>query len=210
MLPISVKIFASHPVAVAQYRRVLAPERDIHVALKEKCFDVGVFDGELSCLEGTLTLARIGCPSMQPLLLSPSIGENESIRWMLRGVRGMVFYDRYEKELPHAVRNLARGQFHFAPRVISRWKVMDIRMRTTAFRLPLTHRELQIAALLSRRLSNKEIGSILRLTERTVKFHVGNILSKLCLGSRYELSDISPSAYSVLSPARLELPGLRA
>ena len=42
--------------------------------------------------------------------------------------------------------------------------------------------------LLLRRLSNKEIGSILHISERTVKFHVGNILTKLQVTSRRELS----------------------
>lgn len=35
--------------------------------------------------------------------------------------------------------------------------------------------------------TNKEIASILAMTERTVKFHVSNILSKLGLGRRTEL-----------------------
>jgi DNA-binding CsgD family transcriptional regulator len=51
----------------------------------------------------------------------------------------------------------------------------------------LTDREHEVLHLLERRLSNKEIASILRITERTVKFHVGNILDKLNLRSRQQV-----------------------
>jgi DNA-binding CsgD family transcriptional regulator len=54
--------------------------------------------------------------------------------------------------------------------------------------IPLTDRERQVMELLLRRMSNREIGTILRISERTVKFHVGNILTKLQVTSRRELS----------------------
>jgi two-component system response regulator DevR len=51
----------------------------------------------------------------------------------------------------------------------------------------LTAREGQVLQLLMRRLTNKEISSA-RISERTVKFHVSNILSKLQLDDRRSLS----------------------
>ena len=191
MFLIVVQIFASHPVAAARYGQLLGVERDFQLATKEKCIDVGLFDGELPCLEATLTMARLAYPSMRPLLLSYPCGEDECLRWMFRGVRGLVDYDHYERELPVAVRQLAQGQLHFPAPVISRWNQLDSRISATAQGAPLTRRELEVTGLLSRRLSNKQIGAALGLTERTVKFHVGNILTKLGLGSRYELYAIS-------------------
>jgi DNA-binding CsgD family transcriptional regulator len=47
----------------------------------------------------------------------------------------------------------------------------------------LTAREGQVLQLLMRRLTNTEISSALAISERTVKFHVSNILSKLQLPS---------------------------
>jgi DNA-binding NarL/FixJ family response regulator len=44
---------------------------------------------------------------------------------------------------------------------------------------PLTPRELEVLQLLAEGLSNKEIGSRLRISESTAKFHVNAILSKL-------------------------------
>jgi DNA-binding CsgD family transcriptional regulator len=55
--------------------------------------------------------------------------------------------------------------------------------------LPLTPRELEVMGFLREgHVSNKEIAVCLRISERTVKFHVGNILSKLRLASRQELT----------------------
>jgi DNA-binding NarL/FixJ family response regulator len=52
----------------------------------------------------------------------------------------------------------------------------------------LTAREAQALQLLMRRLTNKEISSALGISERTVKYHVSNILSKLQLEDRRGLS----------------------
>jgi DNA-binding NarL/FixJ family response regulator len=52
----------------------------------------------------------------------------------------------------------------------------------------LTAREGQVLQLLMRRSTNKEISGVLGISERTVKFHVSNILSKLQLEDRRGLS----------------------
>ncbi|HLJ91227.1 MAG TPA: LuxR C-terminal-related transcriptional regulator [Candidatus Angelobacter sp.] len=51
----------------------------------------------------------------------------------------------------------------------------------------ITKREQEILGLILRRLSNKEIGSILNIAEATVKFHVSNIFSKINVNRRREL-----------------------
>jgi DNA-binding NarL/FixJ family response regulator len=52
----------------------------------------------------------------------------------------------------------------------------------------LTMRESQALQLLMRRLTNKEISRALGISERTVKYHVSNILSKLQLEDRRGLA----------------------
>jgi two-component system, NarL family, nitrate/nitrite response regulator NarL len=51
---------------------------------------------------------------------------------------------------------------------------------------PLTPREQQVAQLLVRGLTNKEIAACLEITEHTIKFHVNGLLRKLGVSTRTE------------------------
>ena len=56
---------------------------------------------------------------------------------------------------------------------------------------PLTTRELEVLALIKTGLTNARIGEQLFISERTVKFHVTAILSKLNANTRTEAVDIA-------------------
>jgi DNA-binding NarL/FixJ family response regulator len=53
---------------------------------------------------------------------------------------------------------------------------------------PLSRREVEVAALVARGLTNKEIGTRLFISERTVDNHVQHAYQKLDIGSRSELA----------------------
>jgi len=55
---------------------------------------------------------------------------------------------------------------------------------------PLTGRELEVLALLSQGLPNKQIAGRLQISEHTVKFHVSSIFTKLNAASRTEAVSI--------------------
>ena len=68
----------------------------------------------------------------------------------------------------------------------------------------LTRRQLEIARLIADDLSNRQIAARLFLSERTVETHITNILNKLGLSSRTQVSRwISDSAPAVARPPRL-------
>ena len=52
----------------------------------------------------------------------------------------------------------------------------------------LTKRELEIARLIAREMTSRDIASNLFISERTVEAHVTNMLNKLGLNSRIELA----------------------
>jgi DNA-binding NarL/FixJ family response regulator len=186
---VTVRVFSSHPIAAGQYTRVLTAEKDLRLASEEDPFQVGVFDGEAVSAESVLSMKRLKFPSMRPLVLSLPCDENQCVRWLFRGVWGLVTFDRYEEDLPRAVRQLAEGQLWFPAAVVARWMRIDETRRASTLHVSLTQREREVMEFLLRRLSNKEIAGILRIKESTVKFHVANIFNKLHATSRQEIFD---------------------
>jgi DNA-binding CsgD family transcriptional regulator len=63
----------------------------------------------------------------------------------------------------------------------------------TAGAAGLTGRELEIIVLVSQRKSNKDIGSVLGISPRTVSTHLSNIFEKTGVASRGELTDFARS-----------------
>jgi DNA-binding NarL/FixJ family response regulator len=53
---------------------------------------------------------------------------------------------------------------------------------------PLTRREKEVAALVARRLTNRQIAQELVISERTVDKHVANLLKKMNLHSRDQVA----------------------
>ncbi|MGZ4332345.1 MAG: helix-turn-helix transcriptional regulator, partial [Solirubrobacteraceae bacterium] len=82
------------------------------------------------------------------------------------------------------------GMEAFADRARAELQVTGekVRKRTVETRDDLTAQERQIAALARQHLSNPEIAARLFLSPRTVEWHLGNVFTKLGIGSRRELS----------------------
>ena len=69
---------------------------------------------------------------------------------------------------------------------------------------PLTHREWEVARLVTQGHSNREIGKMLAISERTVDAHVQHILNKLGFNSRTQIAAwvaVSRSPATTASPA---------
>ena len=60
-------------------------------------------------------------------------------------------------------------------------------LRDVLIRKGLSSREAEVAELVSKGLSNKEVASQLFVTEKTVKFHLTNIYKKMSVKSRAQL-----------------------
>jgi DNA-binding NarL/FixJ family response regulator len=186
---ITVCLYAAHPVAAAQYRRLLSERKEIRVVSRGKKALIGIFDGDPLAIEGALTSALQRSPHLRPLVLTLEGDDAECMRWMSAGAWGLVTYDHYEEEMPRAIHELAEGRLWFPGSVVLHWVHGHAELRHSTLHLALTPREREVIGLLrDGRLSNKEIASSLRITERTVKFHVGNILTKMRVESRRELS----------------------
>jgi DNA-binding NarL/FixJ family response regulator len=113
--------------------------------------------------------------------------KEEGLRLFYWGIDGFVeLHKAWQTELPHAIHSVLNGQV-WVPREIMAAYVAQMRALLDTQLLPghsLTAREGQVLQLLMRRLANKEISHTLGIAERTVKYHVSNILSKLQLEDR--------------------------
>jgi DNA-binding NarL/FixJ family response regulator len=187
---ITVRVVAGHPIAGAQYKRLLSGCRDIRLVSDHEKALIGVFDGEIPSMDAALLSALQRFPQLRPLVLAPCGNDAECGRWIRTGAWGLVTYDRYEEDLPRAIHAIAEGRLWFPGPLVLHWvHERGEALGPSPLHFPLTPRENEIVGFLrDGRLSNKEIASSLRITERTVKFHVGNILSKMHVESRRELT----------------------
>ena len=62
------------------------------------------------------------------------------------------------------------------------------RLASASARSPLSPRELEVAGLVARGLTNKQIGEALFLAERTAENHVQHILVKLGFSNRSQIA----------------------
>ena len=103
------------------------------------------------------------------------------------GASGFVLKDEPPEQLLAAVRTIAAGEALLSPsvtrRVIKRFATVR-RQAPPAAVADLTPRELEVLRLITRGLSNAEIGAELFISDTTVKTHVTRLLQKLDLRDR--------------------------
>ena len=103
------------------------------------------------------------------------------------GASGFVLKDEPPEQLLGAVRTIAAGEALLSPsvtrRVIRRFATVR-RQSPPAAIADLTPRELEVLRLITRGLSNAEIGAELFISDTTVKTHVTRLLQKLDLRDR--------------------------
>jgi DNA-binding NarL/FixJ family response regulator len=106
------------------------------------------------------------------------------------GAKGYLLKGSPREELFRAIDLVAKGGSLLQPIIASRL-MAHISTDNAAKSDQLTEREAEVLGLLAQGKQNKEIASELVITERTVKFHVSSILSKLGAGNRTEAVTIA-------------------
>jgi len=107
------------------------------------------------------------------------------------GAKGLLSYPEARGQLPRALRTVADGGFWVPRALLSSF--VDSILRTghkgkrPGYSARLSPREIQVLDLLLYNLSNKEIAGKLKIAERTVKFHVSNVLTKFGVQRRADL-----------------------
>ena len=136
-------------------------------------------------VEATRQVKQVS-PRSQIIVLT-SYHEDEYIFPALRaGALSYVLKDIGPEELAETVRKAARGESVLHPRVASRvvQELRGTRREVPNLFTELSDRELEVLRLIADGLSNAEIANKLVISEKTVKGHVSNILSKLHMMDR--------------------------
>lgn len=156
--------------------------------------DVVIMDIRMPRLDGieaTKRLAAQGGKAPRVLVLT-TFDLDEYVYEALRaGAAGFMLKDTPPRQLAEAVRTVAAGESLLAPAVTKRLieRYVSRPRSDTARRerfAELTERELEVLRLITRGLSNAEIGARLFLSEATVKTHVTRILTKLGVRDRVQ------------------------
>ncbi|HMA35490.1 MAG TPA: response regulator transcription factor [Chloroflexia bacterium] len=197
---ISVLIVDDHDVVRQGIRAFLASQPDLEVVgeaasgaeavrlAQEYIPDVVLMDlvmPGMTGVEATRAVKRIS-PRTQVVVLT-SYHEDEHIFPALRaGALSYTLKDIRSSELAGIIRQAAQGESVLHPRVATRviQEVRAAKPAVPAAFAELTERELEVLHLIAAGHSNTTIAEQLVLSEKTVKGHVSNILSKLQMADR--------------------------
>ena len=140
---------------------------------------------EMDGVETTRRLKQIS-PRTQVIVLT-SYDQDEHIFPAIRaGALSYLLKDVSSQALADAVRMAARGEAVLHPRVAARvvQELHGARLDGPNAFTELSDREIEVLRLIANGLSNADIADRLVISEKTVKSHVGNILSKLHVADR--------------------------
>jgi DNA-binding NarL/FixJ family response regulator len=156
--------------------------------------DVVVLDLRLPTLDGVETTRRIAAehPGVRVLVLSASGEEQDVLAAIKAGATGYLVKSASREELLEAVHRTAAGDAVFTPGlaglVLGEFRRMMSDDRKDESGPRLTERETEILRLVAKGLSSRQIAERLVLSHRTVQNHTQNVLAKLQLHNRVELT----------------------
>ena len=148
--------------------------------------DVLLLDLELPGLDGVGVLRRLESDGARTRVIVFTVFDTDDriIAALEAGAAGYLLKGTPRAELFAAVRTVARGGSLLAPVATS---AVLRRVRGESTPSPtLTPREHAVLEHLARGLGNKQIAAALGISERTVKFHVSSVFTKLGATTRTE------------------------
>ncbi|MGI8688519.1 MAG: LuxR C-terminal-related transcriptional regulator [Thermomicrobiales bacterium] len=146
--------------------------------------DVALLDLELAGEDGVAAIPSIAAasPETRVLIFTAYDTDERVFSAVEAGANGYLLKGAPTEEIAQAIRAVVAGGSHLDPRVASR--LVAVVRSTRRGDGILSAREYEVLRLIAAGLANKEIGRALFISERTVRFHVTSIFTKLGATSR--------------------------
>jgi DNA-binding NarL/FixJ family response regulator len=207
VVPLKTRILLAddHTVVRQGLRFILDSEPDIEVvaeasngneavarALKDD-IDLAILDIAMPTMTGLQAARELSKrrPDLKMLILSMHDDEGYLYEALRAGTSGYVLKSVADRDLVAAVRAAMRGEpflYAGAERALVRDYVQAARAGEVPPEDPLTPREQQIVKLIAESNTNRQIAELLTISEKTVETHRANILEKLGMRDRVELT----------------------
>ncbi len=204
---LKVCVLSPHPLVLAEFSRVLAGP-GFHLISRQLDSMLGpdlrrlavpralvyVVDAHASQPATAALLANIieRYASARLLVVAEKFNANDSHNLLRLGAKGLLTYAEARDQLPRALPLVAGGGFWVSRALLSEF-VDSILTNNRGRRLKvetatqLSRREQEVLDALLENLANKEIASKFNISERTVKFHGSNLLTKFGVRRRADL-----------------------
>jgi NarL family two-component system response regulator LiaR len=134
-------------------------------------------------------LLRQRCPETQVIALTSFDDPNLIQQAVQAGAIGYLLKNVSAATLVEAIRAAAQGRPAMGPEAVS--ALIEIAAEPRPLGSDLTTREREVLCLLAEGLTNQELARRLDISEATVRFHMGNIFSKLEVGNRTEAVSVA-------------------
>ncbi len=194
--PVTVLIVDDHPVVRQGMEMFLETQAQVRVTglaadgaealrlVEAAPPDVALLDLNMPGMDGIELTRRIRqiSPQTQVVVLTSHHEDAMVFPAIKAGALSYLLKSAPPPEILDAILAAARGEARLHPRIAKRLmeEVAGAGRSLTA----LTSRELEVLKLIARGYDNRAIATALTLSEKTVKTHVSNILSKLGLADR--------------------------
>ena len=164
----------------------------VQVALANK-IDLAVLDVTMPRLTGIQAARELAQqrPELRTLILSMHDNEQYFFEALRAGASGYVLKSVADRDLVEACRATMRGEpfvYPGAVRALIREHLERTRLGEDPSADPLSPRESEVVKLVAEGFTSREIAETLSISEKTVERHRANILEKLGLRDRVELT----------------------